>query len=96
MSTDWPSVSSDDDVASRDDGSGKTSSESLAAELTKTFEITVAELWDRLGESGFRALESAVSDKRAGEYQEAADHVIDTSGKTITQVADEIVSLWAS
>jgi hypothetical protein len=37
-----------------------------------------------------------VSDKRAGEYQEAADHVIDTSGKTITQVADENVSLWAS
>jgi shikimate kinase len=26
----------------------------------------------------------------------AADHVIDTSGKTIAQVANEIVSLWAS
>jgi shikimate kinase len=77
-------------------GSGKTSSGSLAAEVTKTFESTVAELWDRLGESGFRALESAVSDERAGKYQEAAHHVIDASGKIVVQVADEIVSLWAS
>ncbi|HSO49862.1 MAG TPA: shikimate kinase [Acidimicrobiia bacterium] len=158
-------------------GSGKTSTGSLAAatlgvsfydtdvEVTKAFDDTVAELWDRLGESGFRDLESAVvlklagepaivatgggvvldpenrevmtatgpivwlqatpevlmervgastgrplldraddrlreirslSDERAGSYQDAADHVIDTSGKTIAQVADEIVSLWAS
>ena len=158
-------------------GAGKSSSGSLAAaalgvsfydtdaEVAKAFEITVGELWDRLGEPGFRALEKAVvlrlagepaivatgggtvldpenrqvmtasgsvvwlqappevllervgastgrplldraedrlgeisslAEERAGRYQEAASHVIDTSGKTIAEVADEIVSLWAS
>jgi len=157
-------------------GSGKTSCGGVAAaglgvpfydtdvEVTTAFDCTVAELWDRLGEAGFRALESAVvlklagesaivatgggavldpenrevmtatgpivwlqatpeellervgpaagrplldgaedrlgeirslADERANRYQEAADHVIETSGKSIADVADEIAALWA-
>jgi shikimate kinase len=157
-------------------GSGKTSSGGVAAaslgvpfydtdaEIATVFDCTVAELWDRVGEPGFRALEGAVvlrlagesaivatgggavldaenrevmtatgpivwlqaspeellervgaapgrplldragdrleeirslADERAVRYQEAADHVIDTSGKSIAEVADEIAALWA-
>jgi hypothetical protein len=28
-------------------------------------------------------------------YREAADHVIETTGKSIAEVADEIAALWA-
>jgi shikimate kinase len=157
-------------------GSGKTSCGGVAAaslgvpfydtdaEVTRSFDCTVAELWDQLGEPGFRALESAVVLRLAGEsaivatgggavldsenrgvmtatgpivwlqatpeellervgsapgrplldgahdplaeiralvadrafrYGEAADHVIETSGKRIAEVAEEIAALWA-
>jgi shikimate kinase len=157
-------------------GSGKTSCGVVAAaklgvpfydtdlEVTAAFDCTVTELWERLGEPGFRELESAVVLRLAGEkaivatgggvvldsgnrevmtatgpivwlqatpeellervgstpgrplidrsqdrlgelrsisverdvsYREAADHVIETTGKSIAEVADEIAALWA-
>ncbi|MDP9494414.1 MAG: shikimate kinase [Actinomycetota bacterium] len=157
-------------------GSGKTSSGAVAAaslgvpfydtdvEVTKAFDCSVAELWERVGEPQFRALETSAVLRLAGEpaivatgggavldsqnqeamrasgpvvwlratpeellqrvgrtadrplldraedrlteirslaaeradrYQEAADHVIETSGKSIVEVADEIAALWA-
>jgi shikimate kinase len=157
-------------------GSGKTSCGVVAAanlgvpfydtdlEVTAALDCSVAELWERLGESGFRELESAVVVRLAGEeaivatgggvvlgsgnrevmtatgpivwlqataeellervgstpgrplldrshdrlgelrsisgerdvwYREAADHVIETTGKSIAEVAEEIAALWA-
>ncbi|HLF60069.1 MAG TPA: shikimate kinase [Acidimicrobiia bacterium] len=158
-------------------GSGKTSCGAVAAarldvpfydtdvEVTTAFGCTVADLWARIGEAGFRELERAVVLRLAGEeaivatgggavidpqnrelmtatgpivwlratpeellervssvsgrplldvspdrlaelrsisedrakwYQEVADHEIDTTAKTIAEVADEIAALWES
>lgn len=157
-------------------GSGKTSCGGVAAvslgvpfydtdiEVTAAFGCTVAELWERIGEPGFRELENAVvlrlagekaivatgggvvldpgnrevmtatgpivwlratpeellervgsipgrplldrspdrlgklrslSEERARWYGEAADHEIETTAKSIAEVADEIAALWA-
>lgn len=157
-------------------GSGKTSSGSIAAaelgvpfydtdvEVTAGFDSTLSELWDLVGESEFRELESAtvlrlagleaivatgggavldagnrsvmsaagpivwlqaspeeilervgstagrplldkspdrleelrkISDQRARWYREVSDHMIETNGKTVEEVAGEIAALWA-
>lgn len=157
-------------------GSGKTSCGGVAAEslgvpfydtdieITTTFDCTLAELWERVGEPEFRQLESAVvlrlageraivatgggavldvgnrkvmtatgpivwlqatpeellqrvgstpgrplldksedrlgelrflSEQRAKSYRQVADHVIETTAKSIAEVAREIEALWA-
>ena len=38
----------------------------------------------------------AVAAERSDRYQEAADDVIETSGKSIVEMADEIAALWAT
>jgi shikimate kinase len=157
-------------------GSGKTSCGGVAAaslgvpfydtdvEIAEPFDCSVTELWERVGEAGFRELESSavlrlageeaivatgggvlldpfnrevmaasglivwlhatpeqllervgsssgrplldrspdrlgelrsLSEKRATSYQEAADHLIETTAKSIPEVAQEIAALWA-
>jgi len=66
---------------------------------------TPEELLERVGRTAGRPLLDRAEDRlreirslaaeRATRYQEAADHVIETSGKSIVEVADEIAALWA-
>lgn len=156
-------------------GTGKTSSGGVAAanlgvpfydtdvEITVAFGCSISELWERVGETGFRDMESAtvlrlagleaivatgggvildagnrtvmgstgpivwlqaspeeilervgstagrplldnspdpleelrvITAQRSGWYREVADHVIETTGKSVVDVATEIAALW--
>lgn len=59
-------------------------------------QATPEELLERVGSApGRPLLDGALAADPVFRYGEAADHVIETSGKHIAEVAEEIAALWA-